>query len=439
MGVLCVGIGTLPAQVQNSNIRPKINSPLSRYGLGDLVDPYFVASAGMGGLSATWQDPYHLNFVNPAALASLQATAFEGGLYAQYSNLKGKEASDQLWGGNLRYLALGFPLKNPINRALDRQSNDWGVGMGFQLAPLTQVGYDINVAISDPDLGRVTNTLKGAGGAYRLQWGNAVRYKNLSVGANLGYLFGELTNSRLVTFDSLSYSLETEFSDQINLRGFGLEGGAQYVYDFKKTNAKGEIAPSGERIIVGVYGTAPSDFTTQVNKYYRRFYASVSDTLTYESAEKGTGSLPGSITAGLAYQKLNKFLIGLEYNQTGWGDYTNSSKDESLADTWRVTLGAEYIPNYISYNNYWSRMRYRLGFYYGTDPRSIGTEQVTRYALTLGTGFPIVLPRQQVSFMNTALEIGRFGVPDVLQETFVKLSVGFTLNDNSWFFKRKFN
>lgn len=84
-------------------------------------------------------------------------------------------------------------------------------------------------------------------------------------------------------------------------------------------------------------------------------------------------------------------------------------------------------------------MRYRLGFYYGTDPRSIGTEQVTRYALTLGTGFPIVLPRQQVSFMNTALEIGRFGVPDVLQETFVKLSVGFTLNDNSWFFKRKFN
>lgn len=432
----------LSAQVQNANIRPKFNSPFSRYGLGNLADPYFIASGGMAGLSTAWQDIYHLNMVNPASLASLQATAFEVGVYAQYAQLQGKTASDQQWGGNLQYLALGFPLKNPINRALDRQSNDWGVGMGFNLAPYTQVGYDIAVGIVDPDLNLVTNVLKGDGGVYRMQWGNAVRYKNLSVGANLNYMFGELTNSRLVTFDSLGFTLETEFSDQINVRGFGLEGGLQYVYNFDKTNAKGEKEPTGHRLIVGAHAASGADFDTRVSKYYRRFFGSssaLSDTLVYENDGKGNGRLPGSFTAGLTYQHINKLLVGVEYSRTAWSAYENTSKPESLSDTWRAAIGLEYIPNYASYNNYWARLRYRLGFYYGLDPRSIGSDQMTKYALTLGAGFPIVLPRQQVSFVNTSLELGRLGVPDVLQETFVKLTVGFTLNDNSWFFKRKFN
>ena len=41
--------------------------------------------------------------------------------------------------------------------------------------------------------------------------------------------------------------------------------------------------------------------------------------------------------------------------------------------------------------------------------------------------------------MNLSFELGQMGVADVLQERYVKLTVGFTLNDNSWFFKRKFN
>ena len=50
-----------------------------------------------------------------------------------------------------------------------------------------------------------------------------------------------------------------------------------------------------------------------------------------------------------------------------------------------------------------------------------------------------VFQTAQVSFINTAFEFGRAGVDGELEENFVRLTFGFTLNDNSWFFKRKFN
>ena len=59
--------------------------------------------------------------------------------------------------------------------------------------------------------------------------------------------------------------------------------------------------------------------------------------------------------------------------------------------------------------------------------------------MTLGFGLPVVLPRQQLSFINFAVEAGQFGLADQLRENYVKIQVGFTLNDNTWFFKRKFN
>ena len=80
--------GQLSAQIESSSdvINPTINSPFSRFGLGDFMDQYFAASAAMAGLRAAYQDPYHMNLDNPASLASLRATSFEVGLGARYSS-----------------------------------------------------------------------------------------------------------------------------------------------------------------------------------------------------------------------------------------------------------------------------------------------------------------------------------------------------------------
>ncbi len=78
--------------------------------------------------------------------------------------------------------------------------------MGLVLAPYTQVGYNIQLVDTEtPGVDVSTNTLKGTGGTYRLQWGTGWRYKKLSAGANVGFLFGNIINSRLVVFDSHQY------------------------------------------------------------------------------------------------------------------------------------------------------------------------------------------------------------------------------------------
>jgi hypothetical protein len=141
----------------------------------------------------------------------------------------------------------------------------------------------------------------------------------------------------------------------------------------------------------------------------------------------------------VTYQEVNKLRLGLEYSIGQWSQYDNPAKPETLQNNNRLAIGVEYLPDYTSYNSYAKKMYYRGGFFTGTDPRSVNGEQLKHTGVTLGIGFPIIMPRQQLSFLDLSFELGRFGVKDVLQENYAKLTLGFTLNDNSWFFKRKFN
>ena len=427
---------------QNAVINPKINSPYSRYGLGNLVGQYYASSSGMAGMSAAFHDPFHLNIVNPASLTQLQSAAFEVGLYTQYTGLKAEEAQEGVWSGNLQYLALGFPLINPINETLDRRKSPVRLGMAFALQPYSVVGYNIEAPVEKPGIGLATNYLKGTGGTYNLTWSNAVSYKGLSAGATFGYLFGQLTNSRRVEFDSLADAYVTEFLDDISLRGFFWRFGLQYTYEFKKLNAEGEREPSGRRLIIGAYGSSTNDFNTKSSHFAERYSYTygVQDTILDGSIVEQKGTLPSSIAVGITYEHRNKFKLGMEFEAQNWSEYVNEAKPEAtLSDTWRGLIAAEIIPNYISYNNYFERVRYRFGAFYGTDSRSFGGEQLHNYGVTAGFGFPLILPRQRISFINLAIEAGQFGLPDTLRENYVKMTLGFTLNDNTWFFKRKFN
>ncbi|MEL6721499.1 MAG: hypothetical protein AAFP82_22565, partial [Bacteroidota bacterium] len=121
-----------------------------------------------------------------------------------------------------------------------------------------------------------------------------------------------------------------------------------------------------------------------------------------------------------------------------WSNYENEAKPDVLNDSYRISAGVEWTPDYLSYNNYFKRIRYRLGAFYQTDPRSFNDEQLTKTGLTLGLGFPLILPRQQTSFINFAMEAGQFGLEEAINENYIKFTLGFTLNDNLWFFKRKY-
>jgi len=432
--------------------QPKDNSPYSRLGIGDLTDQFFAAQGGMGGLGAAFHDGYHMNIANPASLARLREAAFEVGLYSEYNVLTdatGQNEQLKTWNGNLRYLSLGFPLKNPINEVLDQKKKKVRWGMNFTLLPYSNVNYNIQ-NLTEQTIGDTLTSVnflyQGSGGTYKVMWGNAVNIKNFSAGINLGYFFGKIENDKIATFPDLQFSNDNYFTDDFLVGGFTWNLGVQY--DHVLATKEDSNIPT-EFITIGLSGNSRNKYNLTRNRFWstRNPAIGVLDTILSVSGSEtteNTGYLPGELAIGLMYTKVNKTRLGIDFKYQSWSEYLNdlvaaSDPGRENVNVWRVGFGGEYIPDARSYNKYLKKVRYRFGAFYSQDPRSVQDDQLLKYGATVGFGLPVILPQGKKSFVNLAFEVGQIGLEDALRRTYFKMNLGFTLNDNTWFFKRKFN
>lgn len=436
LSLFLLGCGSLLAQ-------PKQNSPYSQYGIGDPIPQYFANQAGWGGLTTAAHDPYHLNTLNPASFAWLRSATLDVGLFAKNSDYQSATATRNGWSGNLAYLALGFTLKSPINEVLDRNQSPWQFGMGFTLAPYSLVGYNVQTRDTLPQLGEITNSFEGSGGTYRLTWSTAAKYKRTALGLNLGWHFGEIAYETRADFRDSFPTFSDVFRDQLAIRGLVWNLGVQH--DFVLQFAENDKSVPTRWVTVGLTagGKNTLDAVTDILRLRGRpaigGYGNY-DTLLAETDADRSITLPAAFSLGVQYVKANKFKAGAQLGLENWSGYRNEARPpaEEFRNTFSVAGGLEFTPDYASYNNYTKRIRYRIGAYYRQDPRSVGGQDLDDLGLTLGFGLPIVLPRQQTSFINTALEVGKIGANSPIEETYFRITAGFTLNDNTWFYKRRF-
>ncbi|MCS6929268.1 MAG: hypothetical protein NZM43_07215 [Saprospiraceae bacterium] len=426
--------------------QPKLNSPYSRYGLGDPVHPFFAAQAGFAGQTAAFHDFYHLNPFNPASYAFLRVATFEGGAYAKYSNYRSSLAAQQSWTGNMAYLALGFPFRNIINDILDRERSPWYYGMGIALMPNTVVGYNISTTDTIPELGRLVNEFKGSGGTYRLSWGHGLRYKHTAVGIDLSWIFGKNAFESSTAFsDSFPTFISTRRNEQ-NISGLTWKIGVQH--DFVLRYLETDSTMPKKWISVGLTAGTQRRLNSNADRLFIRHrgrqpsgqYISA-DTLLFEQEQPYALTLPNAARIGIQYVQANKLRLGAEFAYEGWAVFENParSNDADFRNIVEVAAGLEYIPDHISYKYYMRRVRYRFGLYYRQDPRVVGVNQLNDLGLSFGFGFPLILPRQQTSFVQTSFEFGRLGWNTPIRETYIRIMLGYTFNDDTWFFKRRFD
>jgi len=420
--------------------QPKDNSPYSRIGLGDIVQQQFAASRGFGGLSAAYQHPYHINIDNPASLAFLNATAFEIGLYAKRAVLQDNQGQEEtVFSGNLRYMSLAFPLQNPVNRELERDKSPFRWGMNLALVPYTQVGYNLQTQDYVPQVDTTITNFIGQGGTYRFVWGNGFRYNNFAAGINAGFLFGNISQTSQTALTEIENSYNVLIDNDYSISGVLWDFGIQYRHDFKSENAKGKLEPNGKSIVIGAFGNSKRKYNTRAEQFYRveSVVTRDVDTTLYVLDAIGEGQLPGEFTVGIMYQNENKLRVGAEFSAEQWSQFISPIEETRMEDVYSVALGGEWIPNATSYNSYAKRMQYRAGFRYGVDPRGSDGD-LTYSSVTLGLGMPIISKGVQ-SYLDWGIEFGRFGKEAGLNENFIRLTAGFTLNDSSWFFKRRYN
>lgn len=419
-----------------------INSPFTRFGIGDVISesPLFIRQ--MGGVGTSFLDGYHLNFDNPASLSHLRATGFDVGVTITSSQLSDANNSSSSWYGNMSYLSFAFPMRNPINQVFSNQTHALSWSMGFALMPHSRVSYDI-VAGSESDTGFRFDNFSGSGGSYKALWANAIKYRNISLGVNLGGVFGKIDYDRVISFPEAVGSFNNEFNTSYSMRGLYAKFGLVYLLQLnKKAMDQDGLNPDVKSISFGLTYKPNVSLSTEAeinNLGVQRIGTIViRDTLMSSTGVIGSGTLPAELGLGVTYYGGNTYGLSVDLRRTFWSNYRMDPAPETFSDTYRMALGGFWRPDYDDINSFFNRVSYKLGVYYEQDPRLINGDRISSYGLTFGLGMPLSWQRR-FSNLDLGVTIGKRSVDNILSESFAQFTLGFTFNDSDWFIKRKFN
>ncbi len=443
MKKLIIFLFCLPVFVSAQKVE---NFPYSRYGLGDLVQPAIVGYRSMGYSTVANIDRYHINLGNPASYAFLGTTAFEVGANAKNTTLKEGSNSSKNWGGSLDYFALGFPLKNPINQVYETKRSPYKLGMSFSLSRYSKTSYNISGLDSLNEVGVFDRNYNGTGGTQRLQWGNAIQYKNLAFGVNLGYLFGAIQSNKQLIFEDLPNPFNTYVDRNYHIKAFTVNTGLIYSLKLNEKQVEENASLPLKIIRIGLTFNPSSTFSTSkdeliINRQFIGTGAIISDTISNSPNVKGKGKIASEIGLGFLFQNGEKSAFTAEIKSSNWSSYFNEASNEradTLNNGFHASIGGYIRPNHKSYTSFWKRSFIKYGAYYDVDPRVILNKELKAYGFTLGTGLPFVYQRK-IAHADIGLDIGRKGMGTIIEENYIKINFGFTFNDDEWFIKRKYN
>ncbi len=403
-----------------------INSPYSRYGLGDVVPSQNILTRGMGGISAAYSDFSTINFLNPASYARLQATSLDIGLELDNRTLRSTTPPRKFnaYSPTISYVQFGFPIKR----------GSWGLNLG--LRPVTRINYKIERPELIPGADSINTLFEGSGGAYEAHIGTGIKIlKELTIGINAGYLFGskDFSTRRSITNDTVFHYMSNH-ETKANYGGIVTNAGIQYTLKMSKTTF----------LRLGAYGSLKQTFNGHRDRIVETFRydntgaPSTIDSVYRENDVKGDVVYPASYGAGIIFDKMGKFMLGVDYSTTQWSEYSFFGEKEPVRDSWTAHIGGQLFPQ--GGKSYWSNVFYRAGFSFGTDYISTGKD-LPKWSASLGAGLPMRKPAysNQFSVINLTLEVGARGnKTNEIRENFFRIGVGLSLSD-IWFLKRKFD
>jgi hypothetical protein len=442
-------------------LKAQINSPFSRYGVGNEVyNSQNAANQGMGGLTAAYTPNMNgafgqsINFNNPASYGGIYMTTFDIGLNLTNSILKdttpaGKEKSAYLIPN---YIAIGVPISKAKK-----------IGFAFGLRPLTQINYSVNHYHPYPSSENIVDSIytnyKGEGGINQVFLGLGKSWKYLSIGMNTGYNLGrkkiDVVKALLYNVDSTSF-YQSLSSTNTSFGGVFLNLGVQG--EFPLSSSTNSLTKDKTEYTLSYGGTYTLDQTLRGKQDILRSNGTFTssqeiavDTALFQKDISGTVALPSTLTAGIALHKkvttvrgsYDQWVIGIELNQSNWKDgYKFYDSTDQVRNATMFRAGAQLCPNPFDFESYWSTVTYRFGVFSGKDYININNNGLTVSGLTMGLGLPIRKYRSydyQFTLLNLALQIGqRGGGASNFKENFVQFTVGYSLSD-VWFNKRKYD
>jgi hypothetical protein len=404
------------SRAQNSN---RENAPYSRYGLGEMRNGLNTPLKGMGSISSGYFNPYYINTDNPASYTTLKLTTYEAGGEGSVRSVIANNQSFGTGTATLSHLTVGVPL-----------GKNWG--MAFGLRPFSRVFYRMRDTTTIEAMGPAFRAYDGDGSINYGFLGVGGKFKGLSAGFNFGYLFGTIRNSSLLQkqVDSVN-ARNSDFSKFTRVGGVYWKLGVLYDTRLKE---KMNLHIGGTAALSQDVNARKDDFG--ISWRYSSGVA-IADTAINEQNVRGNIKMPFSYSLGVHLVGEDRWLVGVDFSGSQWSQFRNFGMMDSVDNAFKIGVGGEYTPNSTSLYNYFQRVSYRLGFYYGRDYVTLNQTAINYYAATVGTSLPFKRSQDRI---HLAFELGKRGTEanGLIRENFYKLSLGISLNDK-WFVKRKYD
>lgn len=401
-----------------------VESPYSMFGIGQLANKSMnVRLKGMGGLKNAMYGPGLINSGNPASYAKIDSLAFlfDAGFYFKTSNFSTSNLTEQAANASFDHVFMAFGL-----------TDWWKLSLGVQ--PYSTMGYTMLIDSHDPLVGNYTTAFVGSGGMNQAAIGTAFKIgRHFSVGAHAKYVFGDSKMQTTLYFPDSTYKIGSRRSDDLMVSSFKFDYGLLYDTEIGSDYSLSVGVTYDQQI--GLRGKN----TTFVRTIAADSYSDIEyliDTVLYEVDGQSKLTMPQGVGAGFALQKNNKWCLGADFDWMQWSRFARDGANDSLDNSWRVTVGFEYIPTYSSISNYFRRITYRIGGFYEQSYVKVRGHGLDKMGVAVGASLP--LPRSQ-SKVNFALEVGRFGTKadGLIQENYLKLDVSVSVFER-WFMKRKY-
>ena len=417
-------------------------SPYSRYGIGLTRPVLFNGNFAMSGTAYAWRpsnyrpevydslarsgatfndrNTNYINPANPASFSNLSLTTYEAGFFSQSTQYENQNQVRNFNYATFSHLAIAFPI-----------GNKWGAGFGIR--PYSQIGYDFE-RFTSVNGNPQTFAFDGEGGVNEVFVGVGTQLnKNLAVGVNGKFLFGQKTEIKRVVYGNGSSGNFFNTLDQNNIlfNDIAFDIGVQYFRDLSKDN----------RMIVGLTASPLSDIGATQSRLIRSYegrlgFEQIKDTIFLQEETEIDFNLGSSFGGGIAYEKKGDWIIMADYT---FIDRENVFLEEDVfaTDEHRLSVGYENFTSQSVFGSYLKQLGYRLGAHYSNSIIRVQGEDISEFGISFGLVLPL---RNSFSTLSFSIEAGERGTTakNLVKEQFINFHVGVTINDK-WFIKRKYD
>lgn len=423
---LLAGMALLPAVAQVSTTL----SPYSQYGLGVLSDQSLGFNRGMGGVAYGMRSGKYINMQNPASYSAVDSLTmiFDAGVTGQISNFKEGGKSLNTKTGNFDYAVASFRLLRHV-------------GLAIGVVPYSNIGYDYTHSgtIGASTTGALTTSTQdyeGEGGFSQFFLGAGWRItKNLSVGANLSYFWGDYLKTIQMSTSESGANIHTR-SYETTVSSYKIDLGVQW----QQMVGNNDLLTVGATVGLGHKLGADAELTILNTSSSNSSLGS--SLLKVENAI----SIPYTFGVGASVLHKNSLTLAADYTMQKWGslDYPVFNNVDGkytmqggyYKDRHKVAAGLDWQPKPLG-RKFYQLIHYRMGVSYATPYYKIGTQDGPgELAVSAGFGIPIYNSWNNRSTLNISAQWVRSTGCDLIKENMFRINIGLTFNER-WFAKWK--